>query len=93
MADTWMGIKGKVAKWAREFYKRLVTPYDFVIGQVDKENFNIVKLFNDTTDPSMINIKYEENFLFAYEINPDALNKASIPQLTEDELKDCEPDE
>lgn len=41
MGDSWMDLKLKIAKYAREYYKRPISPYHFVIAQVDKQNFNV----------------------------------------------------
>lgn len=36
---------------------------------------------------NVLDINYETNFIFAYEVPRDALNTQNIPSLTEEELK------
>lgn len=36
-----MNLKTKVAKYAREYYKQPISPYQFVFALVDKQNFNL----------------------------------------------------
>jgi hypothetical protein len=62
-----MDIKRQIAHYAREFYKKPITPFDFVIGQISKKDFNIRQLFDDeTSNPNMLNIDYDNFFVFAY---------------------------
>lgn len=45
-------------------------------------------MFYDNVPSSMLNIDYSSNFLFAYQINPKAINENSIPQVSEEEKKE-----
>jgi len=90
MATTFMDVKETVAQHARVYYGQPVTPYDFVMGQIDKTNFTLTQLFQDTSNPSVLNVQHSTTFIFAYQIHPDALNTEAIPPLTPEELKECE---
>jgi hypothetical protein len=74
MSDSLMDIKREMADQAREFYKRPITPYHFVIGKIEKSDFSLKQLFSDDSSGSILDFNYNEFFVFAYEINPEALN-------------------
>jgi hypothetical protein len=91
VTHTFMDLKQTIAKHAREYYKRPISPYSFVMAQIDKQNFSIAQLFKDeTTSPQVFDLNYNNNFVFAYEINPDAIREGFIPPLSESELQDME---
>lgn len=72
--DTIMDLKSRIAKFASEDYNKFITPYDFILGQISTNNFRLVQLFTDDSHISALDFSYENNFLFAYEIRPEALN-------------------
>ena len=41
-SDSMMDVKTEIAEHAREYYKRPITPYHFVMGQIDKRDFTLV---------------------------------------------------
>lgn len=91
VSHTFMDIKHSIAQHAREYYQRPISPYHFVMAQIDKQNFSLAQLFRDeTTSPHVFDINYQGNFIFAYEINPEALIQEAIPPLTESELEDMQ---
>lgn len=56
MATTFMDVKETIAQHARVFYGRPVTPYDFVMAQIDKTDFTLTQLFLDNSNPSVLNV-------------------------------------
>lgn len=41
MSSTMMDLKVQIARHAQEFYKTDVSPYEFIMAQIDKSNFII----------------------------------------------------
>lgn len=84
MNDSLMNVKQRISQQASEFYKKKITPYEFVIAQIDKQDFTIAQLFQDDESSSVMNINLRDNYIFAYEIHSGALNediKAFISSL------------
>lgn len=69
-----MDLKARIAKFASEDYKRFISPYDFLLAQVETNNFKIVQLISDDSPLSALDFSYTNNFLFAYEIPSHVLN-------------------
>ena len=66
---------------ASEFHMRNVTAYDFVLGLVEKENFNIVTLIDDEKVQTFKQLEWNpySEFIIAFEVNP----KAMLPNYTD----------
>lgn len=88
VTTTFMDFKERIAQHAREFYKKPISPYELIIAQIDKVDFSLAQLFSDDTDPQVLDVNFSNTFIFAYQINPEALNRSAIPALTAEELKD-----
>jgi hypothetical protein len=84
-------VKTQIADYAREFYHKPITPYDFVMARIDNSDFSLFQLFRDDVQTKVLEIDYNTNFIFAYEVPREVLNAEIIPALTEDELKHCKP--
>ncbi len=41
MKDSMMDLKAQIAKQASEFYKFYISPYEFLMAQIDKKEFEI----------------------------------------------------
>ena len=91
MTDTMMDVKCKIAQHAREFYKQPISPYEFIMAQIDNRDFSLCQIFTDDVSTNVLEISYQQNFIFAYQINPAALNPDAIPPLTDTELKQAQP--
>ena len=82
-----MDVKTQIADYAREFYHKPITPYDFVMARIDNSDFSLFQLFRDDQSTKALDLDYNVNFIFAYEVPRDALNTEIIPALNEEELK------
>lgn len=82
-----MDVKTQIADYAREFYKKPITPYDFVMARIDNSDFSLYQLYRDDIDTKILDIDYNNNFIFAYEVPREVLNSEIIPALTESELR------
>ena len=83
---TFMDLKAYIATQAREFYKKPVTPYDFIIGRVETSDFSLYQLYRDDINVNTLDISYASNFIFAYEVPRYVLNEELIPALSSKEL-------
>ncbi len=72
MSDSMMAIKQKIAEQVSQYYQQNIGPYDFVIAQVDKSDFNFQQVFSDDASSSLLNINSNMHYLFALQINPSA---------------------
>ena len=86
-----MDVKTQIAEYAREFYHKPITPYDFVMARIDNTDFSLFQLFRDDVQAKVFEIDFNTNFIFAYEVPREVLNAEVIPELTEDELKHVKP--
>jgi hypothetical protein len=50
------------------------------MAQIDKSDFSIGQLFTDNISSSVLNINYNSNFIFAYQINKSAIKEGVIPE-------------
>jgi hypothetical protein len=82
-----MDVKTHIADYAREFYKKPITPYDFVMARIDNSDFSLHQLLRDDVSTKFLDIDYQTNFIFAYEVPRGALNVDVIPALSEEEMK------
>eukprot|EP00347_Sterkiella_histriomuscorum_P015219 403357853 len=89
MSDSMMDVKQLIAKHASEFYKTFISPYEFIMAQIDKSDFSITQLFSDSLPSSVLNINLNSNFLFAYQIHPDAINRNRLPEVTDNEITEA----
>ena len=72
-----MDVKQRIAQHASEYYKKKITPYEFVLAQIDKSDFTIAQLFPDDSPSSVLNVNLNHNYIFAYEIHSGAINEAT----------------
>lgn len=74
MTDTLMDVKQRIAIHATEYYKKKITPYEFIMAQIDKSDFSILQLFSDDMHSNVLNVNLDHYYIFAYEIHPNAIN-------------------
>jgi len=84
---TFMEVKTQIADFAREFYHKPFTPYDFILARIDNSDFSLFQLFRDDSPTKVLEVDYSTNFIFAYEVPREVLNAGVIPVLTEGELR------
>jgi hypothetical protein len=65
MSDSIMAIKQKMADHASTFYQTNVGPYDFVIAQIDKQDFSFQQIFPDDSSSSLLNVNSNNYYIFA----------------------------
>jgi hypothetical protein len=82
-----MDVKTEIADYAREFYRKPITPYDFIMARIDNSDFTLHQLFRDDVSTKVFDIDYQTNFIFAYEVPREAINAEVLPALSEEELK------
>ena len=75
MGDTLMNVKQRIAQHASEYYKKKITPYEFILAQIDKSDFTIAQLFSDDMPGSVLDVNLNHNYIFAYEIHTGAINE------------------
>ena len=66
MDSTMMEVKAEIAKQASEFYQSYISPYSFIMAQIDKKEFEITQMFYDNLPSSVLNLDEKSQFLFAY---------------------------
>ncbi len=74
MSDSMLEVKRQIAEHATEYYGKYVSPYEFIMAQIDKSEFTIAQLFQDTSSSGVLNVNMNSIFIFAYQINKNALN-------------------
>jgi hypothetical protein len=45
MSDSMLEVKRQIAEHATEYYGKYVSPYEFIMAQIDKSEFTIAQLF------------------------------------------------
>ena len=60
----------EIAQHAMEFYKKFVSPYQFVMGIVDQSDMVIERLAEDDQPASLLDV--HNRYIFAYEIPNEA---------------------
>ena len=53
-----MDVKTQIADYARQFYQKPITPYDFVMARIDNTDFSLYQLFRDDTSTKVLDIDY-----------------------------------
>jgi hypothetical protein len=62
------------------------------MARIDKTDFTLYQIFTDDTSVKELDINYGSNFIFAYQIPEEVLNRDAIPALTEEELLQAQPE-
>ena len=78
-----MATKQRIAVQASEYHHRDIQPYDFALAMISRDKFKLVCLFDETqTNVRNLQINSETHYLFAYEIEKDALRPGYKESLT-----------